>query len=191
MNKLTFFLINHVINYLDKGEKGIIDLVSNNYKYNYKLDIDGFILNEKMREWFCNNFNFNLDIIDNDWIMKKGKLNCLIYWYNKQKKKFKDDNYITCEPAFFNHKHIIEFLLEQDCQLNEWTAICATWGSNLELLKWLIEKKKCSWNSKIYFYANVYNCDKKIIKYAYESGCPYTDDIYYKVISPIVFANNP
>ena len=89
MNKLTFFLINHVINYLDKGEKGIIDLVSNNYKYNYKLDIDGFILNEKMREWFCNNFNFNLDIIDNDWIMKKGKLNCLIYWYNKQKKNLK------------------------------------------------------------------------------------------------------
>ena len=73
-------MINIIGSYLDKGESGILNLLSKKY-YNpkFKLNINGFIFNDKMREWFCKNFNFNLNIVKYKWSVKRGYLNCLKY----------------------------------------------------------------------------------------------------------------
>ena len=38
-----------------------------------------FILNYKMREWYCKNFKFDMNIINCIWGAKNGYLNCLKY----------------------------------------------------------------------------------------------------------------
>lgn len=185
MYKLDIYKISYIIQFLDEGEKAIINLIHPKYKFNYKLDIDGFINNEKMLKWYCFNFNFPLDKLDYYWIISNGKLNCLVYYYKINNINVKEDNYITCEPAFYNYKNIIEYLIKLGCKLNEWTIICAVWGNNFELFKWLHEIN-CPWNSKIYIYANLNDININIIKYAFNNNCPYNDYIFNKYIKDYI-----
>lgn len=54
--------ISNISEYLDNGEKGILNLISSNFNNsNLKLNINGFILNPYMKEWYVNNF-----ILDNE-----------------------------------------------------------------------------------------------------------------------------
>ena len=73
-------LIHIIGSYLENGENGILNLLSKKYyNKNYKLHINGFILNDYMKEWYCKNFKFNLKIINCYWAAKNGHLNCLKY----------------------------------------------------------------------------------------------------------------
>ena len=69
-------LIHIIGSYLGNGENGILNLLSKKYyNKNYKLHINGFILNDKMRHWYCKNFKFDMNIIDCNWAVKNGNLN--------------------------------------------------------------------------------------------------------------------
>lgn len=57
------FAISNVSEYLDFGEKGILNLVSPNCNNSdLKLNINGFILNPYMKKWYINNFDLDNEI---------------------------------------------------------------------------------------------------------------------------------
>ena len=74
------YIINIIGSYLQDGENGILNLLSNKYyNKNFKLNINGFILNNKMKQWFCKNFKFDISIVNCYLAAKNGYLNCLKY----------------------------------------------------------------------------------------------------------------
>ena len=136
-------LIHIIGSYLEYGENGILNLLS--YKYynkNNKLHINGFILNKKMREWFCKNFIFDIKIVTCYWAIKKGYLNCLKYahkkngWVNKS----------TCNiAANYGHLNCLKYAHENGCPWNEDTCIEAAYNDNLDCLKYAHENG-CPWD---------------------------------------------
>ena len=73
-------LIHIIGSYLEYGENGILNLLSNKYyNKNYKLHINAFILNKKMSQWYCINFKFYISKVDCESAATYGHLNCLKY----------------------------------------------------------------------------------------------------------------
>ena len=115
------FLMNKIGSYLYTGENGILNLITKNY-FNtiFKLNINGFILDNKMREWFCFNFNFNMNIVNSYWSSEIGYLNCLKYCYQNYDSWDEqwDEETIFC-AAFYGHPDCLEYLYEYDCPYNK------------------------------------------------------------------------
>ena len=73
-------LIHIIGSFLENGESGILNLLNKKYyNKNYKLHINGFILNNKMKQWFCKYFKFDIKIVTCNWAADNGHLNCLKY----------------------------------------------------------------------------------------------------------------
>ena len=180
-------LIHIIGSYLDKGENGLLNLLSSKY-YNqkYKLNINAFIFNKKMRNWFCSNFHFDIKIVNCHWSAKKGYFDCLKYAHNfvinscslpfgKQCVKCPCDhtpwNEWTCRYAAKNgHLDCLKYAYENGWPWNIYTSNFAAKNGHLDCLKYARENG-CPWDK--YTCSNAaLNGHLNCLKYARENGCP-------------------
>ena len=136
-------LIHIIGSYLEDGENGILNLLSKKY-YNkkYKLHINGFILNKKMREWYCINYKFCINIINSIWAAKNGYLNCLKYAY---KNGCPFDMMISECAASNGYLNCLKYLHENKCPWDMWTCLFAALEGHLNCLKYAHENG-CPYN---------------------------------------------
>ena len=162
-------LINIIGSYLEYGEDGILNLLS--YKYynkNYKLHINAFILNDKMKEWYSIYCEFDLKIILYKWAAKYGYLNCMKYlhkygypWY-PYKYEVLYDNLSTS---------YLKYEYKNGCPWDKKTCEYAVQYGHLDCLKYAHENG-CPWDEKTCFHAAL-NGNLNCLKYAHENKCPY------------------
>ena len=161
-------LINIIGSYLDLCVGGLLNFLSPRY-YNpkLKLNINGFILDDKMREWFCSYFNFDMDIVDCNWAAEKGYLNCLKY--AKKNDCFWDER--TCNKAAKNgHLDCLKYAIENGCPWDEWTCVWAAQYGHLEVLQWA-RTNGCPWDSWTCACAAM-NWHLEVLQWAISNGCP-------------------
>ena len=129
-------LIHIIGSYLEYGENGILNLLSKKYyNKNNKLHINGFILNDYIKEWYCKNFKFNISIIDCKWAVKNGHLNCLKYAHENGCPWDKETCYWA---AKYGRLNTLKYAYENGCpyDINDVLDIC-----NDSICKEYIEKK--------------------------------------------------
>ena len=196
MNNIYYldkYLLNIIASYLDYGEDGILNLLCKQiYNSSWKLNINGFILNEKMFEWFNNNFIYNNSYYINKNKCVKYKLNKNIIWaidnnyYNYI--KYLVIKYPTVTQNIFgmiyavqtNNFKYIKLFTENNFRKSSWFFALATRNNNLKIVKYLHENNypwsQCTFNEAI-----KHNKNNKIVKYLYDNNCPY-DKHYLKYI---------
>ena len=114
----------------------ILNLVHRCNKNKFKLDIDYFINDEKMRNWYCNNFNCDLRLITCNYSASTNRLNCL-KWCRKNNKHW---NKVTFNLAIINNNiDILKYLKKHRCPYDFFVCSYAVLHNKLHILKWLIE----------------------------------------------------
>lgn len=92
-----------------------------------------------MKNWYCKNFNFDINKVDGQWSSKHDYKNCLIYSYLYTDKW---DDFI-CETAIVNNNiNSLIFSHENGCQLNDFVLEIAARKGYLECLKYVFKHKK-------------------------------------------------
>ena len=164
-------LIHIIGSYLEYGENGILNLLS--YKYynkNNKLHINGFILNKKMREWFCEKFKFDISIVNYNWAAANGHLNCLKYAHKNQHRYICSDR-VCSLAAKYGNLNCLKYLHENGYPWDKWTCHGAAHNGHLNCLKYAHENG-CPWDEETCRLAAL-NGHLNILKYLHENGCPY------------------
>lgn len=116
------------------------------------------------------------------WFKENGwRLTHSVFWHaarggNMEMLKWLKDNGCPCNTALcgaaiFGHIGNMEWLLENECLLDEWTFTMATKNGHLEVMKWLKEKG-CPYN-KDAFTAAAINKHAEAIRWLKKIGCPY------------------
>lgn len=127
--------------------------------------------NLKMVKWIHKNIKESVD--DIGLLAASSGSWDILKWALKKKLFFQSDADSICEKvASHSNLKMMKLAFKYCCPIGESLCTIAAMKSDLKMLKWLREKKKCVWDESVYVCAAFGHNYVDIVAYAHENGCP-------------------
>ena len=153
----------------------ILKTISKKYNtifQNNLSSINDYILHDKIGIWYINYINIPLKNINLNYGLKYNYINVLEYLKN-------DWGKFTIKHAIHHGSNIntINYLIENNCPINEWIMVKAVSIGNFELMEYLYKK-----NIPLTKWSTAFACKCKndsVLKWLISKNCPYDNLTFY------------